>query len=90
MSSQIPYLDGNAAGGELSKVFAVDIAAALCQCGNCGAIRPFAEAHLYMQGPGVVARCCVCEDVLLRVVSARQSIFLDVRGLTYLRVATTE
>jgi Family of unknown function (DUF6510) len=90
MTSQIPYLDGNAAAGELSKVFAVDITAAEGHCGNCGATRRFAEAHLYMEGPGVVARCCVCEHVLVRLVSARQGVFLDVRGLTYLRFDTME
>ena len=90
MSSQIDYLDGNAAAGELSKVFAADITAAQGQCRNCGATRRFAEAHLYMQGPGLVARCCVCEHVLLRVVSAHKHMFLDVFGLTYLRLATTE
>lgn len=89
MSSQIRYLDGNAAAGELSKVFAIDITAAQGQCGNCGATRRFAEARLYMDGPGLVARCCVCEHVLLRAVSARQHVFLDVRGLTYLRLAAT-
>jgi hypothetical protein len=90
MSSHIAYLDGNAAAGELSEVFAMDVTAAQGQCKNCGATRRFAEAHLYMEGPGVVARCCVCEHVLLRVVSARQGVFLDVRGLTYLRFDTTE
>lgn len=90
MNSQIPYLDGNAAAGELSKVFAIDITAAQGQCGNCGATRHFAEARLYMDGPGLVARCCVCEHVLLRAVSARQHVFLDVRGLTYLRLNARE
>lgn len=90
MNSQIPYLDGNAAAGELSKVFAIDITAAQGQCGNCGATRRFAEARLYMDGPGLVARCCVCEHVLLRAVSARQHVFLDVRGLTYLRLNARE
>jgi hypothetical protein len=90
MSSQISYLDGNAAAGELSKVFAIDITSAQAQCGSCGATRRFAEARLYMDGPGLVARCCVCEHVLLRVVSPRQGVFLDVRGLTYLRFDTTE
>jgi hypothetical protein len=85
MRSHIAYLDGNAAAGELSKVFAMDVTAAQGKCKHCGATRRFAEAHLYMEGPGVVARCCVCEHVLLRVVSARQGVFLDVRGLTYLR-----
>ena len=90
MSSQIRYLDGNASGGELSKVFAVDITGAQSQCVNCGATRPFAEAHLYMECPGLVARCCVCGAVLLRVVTAPRSTWLDVRGLTYLRLVTRE
>ena len=90
MNSQIPYLDGNAAAGELSKVFAIDITAAQAQCGSCGGIQRFAEARVYMNGPGVVARCCVCEQVLLRVVSTRHGVFLDVRGLSYLRFDTTE
>lgn len=90
MNSQIPHLDGNAAAGELSKVFAIDITAAQGQCGNCGATRRFAEARLYMDGPGLVARCCVCEHVLLRAVSARRHVFLDVRGLTYLKFNARE
>jgi len=78
------YLDGNAAAGELSKIFAIDVTAAEGQCAHCGTIKRFAEAHLYMQCPGVVARCANCEQVLLRLVSARQRVFLDVRGMTYL------
>jgi Family of unknown function (DUF6510) len=80
------YLDGNAAAGELSGIFAMDVTAAEGQCAHCGAIKRFAEAHLYMQAPGVVARCAVCEHVLLRLVNARQRMFLDARGMTYLRL----
>ena len=43
------YVDGNAAAGDLSKIFAVDVTTAQGQCANCGAIKRFAEAHLYMQ-----------------------------------------
>ena len=50
----------------------------------------FAEAHLYMQCPGVVARCAVCEHVLLRLVSVRQRVFLAVRGMTYLSLDTAQ
>jgi hypothetical protein len=82
------YLDGSAAAGDLSKIFAVDVTAAQGQCANCGAIRRFAEAHLYMQAPGVVARCAVCDHILLRLVNAGPRVFLDVRGLTYLRLDT--
>lgn len=76
------YVDGNAAAGELSKVFAMDVTSAEGQCAHCGATKRFAEARLYMQGPGVVARCAVCEHVLLRLVSVDQRVFLDLRGMT--------
>jgi hypothetical protein len=91
MSSQTyNYLDGNAAAGELSKIFAIDVTAAEAQCAHCGTRKCFAEAHLYMHSPGVVARCVACQHVLLRLVSVRQRVFLDVRGMTYLSFDTTQ
>jgi hypothetical protein len=84
ISATYDYLDGNAAAGELSKVFAMDVTAAEGQCAHCGAIKRFADTHVYMQSPGVVARCAVCQHVLLRLVSIRQRVFLDLRGMTYL------
>jgi hypothetical protein len=83
-SDDFDYLDGNAAAGELSRIFTMDVTAAEGQCAHCGATKCFAEAHLYMQSPGVVARCPACEHVLLRLVSVRQRVFLDMRGMTYL------
>lgn len=88
MSALMNYLDGNAAAGELSKIFAMDITSAEAQCANCGAKRRFAEAHLYMDCPGLVARCCLCGHVLLRLVSTQLRVFLDLRGMTYLSVVT--
>ena len=84
MTSQTySYLDGNAAAGELNRIFAVDITAAKGKCANCGSERHFAEAHLYMQCPGIVARCAACEHVLLRLTDAGHRVVLDVRGMTY-------
>jgi hypothetical protein len=80
------YLDGNAAAGELSNLFAIDVTAAEGQCAHCGARRRFAEAHLYMRGPGVVARCAVCQNILLRLVNVGERVLLDLRGMTYLRL----
>jgi uncharacterized protein DUF6510 len=82
-------LDGNAAAGELSKVFAVDITTAAGRCGECGTTRCLAEAHLYMPGPGLVARCPACEHVLLRLVNVDEHVLLDVRGMIYLRLDTS-
>jgi len=86
MSAQMNYLDGNAAAGELSKIFAIDVTSAEGQCAHCGTKKRFAEARLYMQCPGLVARCCVCEHVLLRMVNVRQGVFLDMRGMIYVSV----
>ena len=91
MSSHIyDYLDGNAAAGELSKLFAVDVTAAEGQCAHCGTAKRFAEAHLYMQCPGVVARCTFCEQVLLRLVTVRDRALLDLSGMTYLSFDTSQ
>ena len=86
MSASMNYLDGNAAAGELSRIFAMDITSAEGQCENCGATRRFAEAHLYLQCPGLVARCPLCGHVLLRCANVRGRVFLDMRGMTYLSV----
>jgi Family of unknown function (DUF6510) len=83
------YLDGNAAAGELSKVFSVDITTAAGRCAECGRTKCLAEAHLYMHGPGLVARCPACEHVLLRLVNVDEHVFLDVRGMIYLRLDTS-
>src|SRR5215831_12564044 len=69
MNAPMNYLDGNAAAGELSRIFAADLTSAQGQCANCGVKKPFAEAHLYMQCPGIVARCAGCGHVLLRLVN---------------------
>jgi hypothetical protein len=83
------YLDGNAAAGELSNIFTMDVTAAQGQCAHCGAMKRFAEAHIYMQGPGIVARCSVCQNVLLRLVNARERVFLDLRGMRCLILDTS-
>src|SRR4026207_363388 len=83
------YLDGNAAAGELSNIFAMEVTAAEGQGARAGAIKRFAEAHIYMQGPGLVARCSVCQNVLLRLVNAREREFLGLRGMRCLFLDTS-
>jgi NAD-dependent SIR2 family protein deacetylase len=87
-SNNYDYLDGNAAAGELSKIFAMDVTSAQGECSHCGATRPFAEAHLYLQCPGMVARCPDCEEVLLRLVIVRERAMLDLCGMKFLSFDT--
>jgi phage FluMu protein Com len=84
MNLRANYLDGNVAGGELSRIFAIDVTSAEAKCAHCGTIKRFAEAQVYLDAPGLVARCVNCEHVLLRVANIRQRTLLDVRGMTYL------
>ena len=81
------YLDGNAAAGVLSEVFAADITAAIGQCNGCGRTGVFAETRVFVDAPGMVARCSGCDEVLLRVVTTPTDTYLDLRGLTYLRLS---
>jgi hypothetical protein len=84
------HLDGNAAAGMLGEVFAADITAAIGQCNGCGQTGVFAEARVYLDAPGMVARCSGCDNVLLRVVTTPTDTYLDLRGLTYLRLSNTQ
>jgi hypothetical protein len=88
MSIEPPsFLDGNAAAGEFSDVFAVDVTAAAGQCAGCGRTAIIAEARVYMQAPGLVARCAGCDGVLFRMVRGPGRAWLDLRGLTFLQLA---
>ena len=81
---------GNAVAGELSNIFATDVTVAEGRCAHFGAMKCFAEAHLYMQSPSLVARCAECQHVLLRLAHARHRVFLDVRGMTCLILNTSQ
>jgi hypothetical protein len=61
-------LDGNALGGLLGEVFTSDMTVARGTCDACGATGEVAEAVVYLQAPGAVARCRSCGEVLLVIV----------------------
>ncbi len=84
------YLDGNVAAGPLAEVFAVDITAAIGQCSGCGRTEPFGAVRVYLQAPGLVARCPGCDTVLLRLVTTPTHTYLDLQGLTHLRLPLAE
>jgi hypothetical protein len=76
------HIDGNAAGGALRDVFAVDLTAATGRCSNCAQPLVLAEARLYTHAPGMVARCPGCEEVVFRLVRGPGRAWLDMRGVT--------
>jgi hypothetical protein len=80
------HIDGNGVAGLFAEALGVDITTAVVTCAGCGAGGPFAEAHVYDQGPGVVARCTTCEAVLVRLVRTPTDAWLDLRGARSVRI----
>jgi hypothetical protein len=80
------YQDGNALAGPLSEIFAADVTVAVGRCAGCGGTGPLARLRVYGPGPGLVARCPDCGDVVLRLVRGPREAWLDLRGAASLRI----
>jgi hypothetical protein len=81
------FVDGNALGGTLREVFAVDLTGAVGRCASCGNVDAIGTTRVYAQAAGAVARCVACDDVVIRIVRAPDRIFLDLRGLSFIEIA---
>jgi hypothetical protein len=79
------HLDGNAAAGDLSEVFTVEVTGAVAVCAGCGDSGRLADVHVYEAGMGTVLRCPACDTVLLRLVHAREAVVMEMRGVRSLR-----
>ena len=78
-------LDGNAAAGTLSEVFAFEVTTAVGTCAGCGAVDAIGAVHAY-KAAGLVLRCAHCDTVLVSVVDAGQRLWVDLRGLRSLEI----
>jgi hypothetical protein len=80
-------LDGNAAAGLLSEVFAAEMTTASGTCASCGATYALGAVQLYAQAPGAVLRCPDCTAVLMCVVRFPDGGFMvDLTGLRRIRM----
>jgi uncharacterized protein DUF6510 len=77
-------LDGNAIAGILRDVFGEEMTTAAGTCAHCGFTGPLGELTVYLQAPGVVARCSRCEQVMLVVVEIRGFSCVDLMGMAAL------
>jgi uncharacterized protein DUF6510 len=91
MQSEEIRLDGNAAAGALTELFAHDMTAASATCAGCGARRAFGALLDYGGVMGVVLRCPDCQTAILRMVRAHGCLRVDLSGLSFIVVedATT-
>ena len=87
MTSSNRWPDGNTLAGPLQDLVRVDVTTAIGRCTGCGRTAAMAEVRVFDHAPGLVARCPVCDQVLLRLVQGPGRAWLDLRGLSYLQLA---
>ncbi|CAA9553992.1 MAG: hypothetical protein AVDCRST_MAG79-2929 [uncultured Thermoleophilia bacterium] len=80
------HLDGNAAGGLLRELFAVDVTAADATCASCATTGPVGALVAYGHRMGAVLRCPRCAAPVLRVVRTPTGHWLDLSGARVVRV----
>jgi uncharacterized protein DUF6510 len=82
--------DGNALAGPLSEVFAVEVTTAVGRCRGCGTSSQLARLRVYGLEPGLVGRCPGCEEVLVRIARTPNDLWLDLSGMSALRIQMSE
>lgn len=81
-------LDGNAAAGLLSEVFATEVTSARGACAWCGAIAPIGEQRLYQNpgAPGGVLRCHACDGAMMVFVRRENTLRVGIPGVRWLEL----
>ena len=79
-------LDGNAAAGVLAEIFGREMTASVIACAHCGREGALGSLLAFGQAMGTVLRCPTCENVLMRIVEAPGTIYLDLRGTAHVRL----
>ena len=80
------HLDGNAVGGLLRELFAVDMTAAHATCAACGTAGPVGALLRYGHRMGAVLRCPRCQASVLRVARTPGGHWLDITGARVVQV----
>jgi hypothetical protein len=79
-------LDANAVAGDLAEIFGFDVTASVHRCTHCGNRGALATLLAFVQGPGVVLRCCVCHEIVMRWVRTPTRVYFDARGAAYMEM----
>jgi phage FluMu protein Com len=74
-------LDGNAIAGALLAHFGDEMTMAQVRCSHCRSTSLMAELRVYMKAPGAVARCPVCDEVVMVIVHVRGAERFDMSNM---------
>ena len=86
MSNGARRLDGNAAAGLLSEIFAIEMTSAQTTCASCGRTGTVGTLLLYGGEMGAVLRCPTCDAVQMRIVRIHGQYWMDMRGMAIMRI----
>lgn len=81
-------LDANAVAGDLAELFGFEMTATVHRCVHCGNVGQMGTLLAWTQGPGITLRCCICRDVVVRIVRTPSRTLIDVSGAAYLEIRT--
>jgi len=81
-------LDANAVAGELAELFGFEMTATVHRCAHCGNVGQMGTLLAWTQGPGITLRCCICRDVVVRIVRTPTRTLIDVSGAAYMEIRT--
>ena len=79
-------LDANAVAGDLAELFGFEITATMHRCAHCGNVGAMGTLLAWTQGPGIILRCIVCRDVVVRIVRTPSRTLVDVSGAAYMEL----
>lgn len=79
-------LDGNVAGGILQEIFPFEMITVEGTCASCGSTYQVGALNVYISAIGTVIRCLSCDNVLIRIVKAKQRYWLDMQGVRALQI----
>ncbi len=79
-------LDGNAAAGLLTEIFAVDITTATVTCAGCKESGEVGALAAYCLEMGAILRCPHCDAAVVRIGRHRNGYVLDMHGAGSLRI----
>jgi hypothetical protein len=83
-------LDGNAAGGILGQIFAVEMTNAEVICTNCDTAGPIGAALAYATAMGTIIRCPGCGEALMRIAHGPRRFWIDFSGTRLMQLGTAE
>ena len=81
-------LDANAVAGDLAELFGFEMTATVHRCAHCGNIGQMGTLLAWTQGPGITLRCCICRDVVVRIVRTPTRTLIDISGAAYMEIRT--